>query len=201
MPSSENSAKKSMDDVSKPGKTAADASARPVIVTHRPIVQDPMMKQDADVSIMEPAKPVKESNDSPTSGERVIKPLESDDSTKPDDVKTKQESVETAHDDNDGSYKDNQETAVVDAVVDQVADDKRKKHDADDQTAAKQAHFQKLIDDKKYFVKTGQVARRRNNRIALALFIFILITVGLYLAVDAKLIDPGFDVPYQVIQN
>ncbi len=37
--------KKTM-DVAKPGKSTPDTSARPVIVTHRPMVQDPTLKDD-----------------------------------------------------------------------------------------------------------------------------------------------------------
>ena len=32
-------------DVAKPGKTAPDASARPLIITHQPMVKDPMMSE------------------------------------------------------------------------------------------------------------------------------------------------------------
>lgn len=34
-------------DITKPGKTAPSSNARPMIITHRPVLRDPMMVQDA----------------------------------------------------------------------------------------------------------------------------------------------------------
>ena len=44
-------------DVAHPGKTAADASSKPVIVSNRPLLRDPMMK---DMSL--PEEPLQESS-------------------------------------------------------------------------------------------------------------------------------------------
>src|SRR4051812_22365228 len=58
-------------DVSKPGKQAASATSRPVIVTNRPIMQDPMMLSNATMA---------ESADqsSPTRSKLKIQPLSAD---------------------------------------------------------------------------------------------------------------------------
>lgn len=81
-------------DVAKPGKTAPDASARPIIVTHRPMVQDPMMS-DAEKSSKEPeetktttpaeatAPPVAPATVS--RGGKVVKPLDESPEIQPDD--------------------------------------------------------------------------------------------------------------------
>lgn len=230
--------KKAM-DVSKPGKVAADASARPVIVSHRPIVQDPMVKPETEVSEFEPVQSdTTEPKSAPTSGEKVVEPInkdvvpESSEETKGDntpskvaeeiiddpkpEVETKVESAtpKTAEAESKPSPSSEQdvksdakkatsssEAAEVDAIADQATSGKHKEKQDAEQEAAKQAHLQKLIDDKKYFVKTGQVARRRNNRIAVAFLVLLIILIGLYIAIDAKILKVGFDVPFQLIKN
>ncbi len=241
-------------DVSKPGKVAADASAKPIIVTHRPMVQDPMMKPETDVSDLESQKDnPKENKSTPTSGEKVIQPIDKDLKADPSEIdkaaaaavapkqKAKTESkdeetpdketetsseavvekpaeeVSPADDKTDKSETNIEETAPpkdevkkpsstsgaaeVDAIVDQATAGKHKEKQEAEQEAAKQDHLQKLIDDKKYFVKTGQVARRRNNRIALTFLVLIVLVIGLYIAVDVGAIKPGFDVPVHVINT
>lgn len=235
--------KKTM-DVAKPGNVAADASARPVIVTHRPMVKDPMVKSDDDVSELEPTEETaKDAKSAPTSGEKVIQPINKDiaadtneiekaaaaaiaskqkepatlatkepkkeepQETAPNDVDTKSSATKESTDadqkteTNETNITSSSDAAVVDAIADQAGSNKHKEKQEAEQDAAIREHIQKLIDEKKYFVKTGQVARRRNNRIALVFLVLIVLAVGLYMAVDAKLIDVGFDVPVQVINN
>lgn len=233
--------KKSM-DVSKPGKVAADTSARPVIVTNRPMVQDPMMKQDTEVADMGLEEQNSVKDKLTVTGEKVIKPIdeniEADKSergdvsakekpasdlkqeAKPDTTETKVEttgktektesadatdskagrSADKATATDPKAKKEATEAAVVDAVVDQAGANKREAA-AQEAEAAKQTYYEKLIEDKKYFVKTGQVARRRKNRIAITLLVLLLLAVGAYLAIDAKLINTGFTVPIHIIGN
>lgn len=243
---SSSSNKKTM-DVSKPGNVPADASARPLIVSHRPMVQDPMMKSDKGISELDSAEEVTEVKSSPTSGEKVIKPLDHSSETEASDLeqsaevaagsKAKAEDKEAPKPDTEIDPKDSKteketgkedtktpeaedepkpeteskktsnssEAAEVDAVLEQGEASKQTEEQEADQAAqqeaAKREHLQKLIDNKKYFVKTGQVARRRNNRIAIAFVVLLLVVAGLYLAVDAKLIKTGFDVPIHVIHT
>lgn len=210
MATSNANTKKAM-DVSKPGKVAADASARPVIVSHRPQVQDPMVKPETEISELEPAseKPV-EPQSALASGEKVIEPLHNDivavakDSQIPT-TDTPNESIVKdevkAPADNQPKKSASSEAAEVDAIADQAGNSKQKAKQDEEQAAAQQAHLQKLIDDKKYFVKIGQVARRRNNRIAVVLLVVLLLGVGVYVAIDAKLLKVGFDVPIHIINN
>lgn len=233
-----NGATKKAMDVAKPGKVPADASSKPIIVTHRPIVQDPMVKSDTEISDLLPVKESQEVKSSPTSGEKVIAPpdhtAETDTEKKP--AETEDETVEAAkpeaaepegetdaepeankppkaskpaQSDPDTTAKadtkkpsPSSEAAVVDAVLDQTEAGSKQKEDKEaEQEAAKLEHLQKLVEEKKYFVKTGQVARRRNNRIAFVFLVLLLIAIGLYLAVDAKVVKPGFDVPIHIIPN
>ncbi|HSX24156.1 MAG TPA: hypothetical protein VLE74_03590, partial [Candidatus Saccharimonadales bacterium] len=81
--------KKTM-DVNKPGESTPDTSSRPVIVTHRPMVQDPMMvgkteKKADEEPAAEPAKPV-------SRADKTIQPLAEPADDKPAENK---EPVET----------------------------------------------------------------------------------------------------------
>jgi hypothetical protein len=61
-------------DVTEPGKSAPSPSAKPIIVTNRPVLkQDPMMVPDGEVSSGEPPKPI-----SRVAKSISIKPLTSD---------------------------------------------------------------------------------------------------------------------------
>ncbi len=242
-------------DVSKPGKVAADASARPVIVSHRPMIQDPMVKPEEISEFETTTKTGNEPKSAPTSGEKVVKPLkdspensvsenkkttseadsandkgqdkplvvEKDPSTTSDEASTNSEetkksadtkvsaesskTIANAENDDKAAKNDKKKTdatsdvAEMDAVINQAPSAKKKNEEDAEQETAKREHYQKLIDEKKYFVKTGQVARRRNNRIALVSLVLLIVLIGLYIAIDAKILKVGFDVPFQLIKN
>lgn len=68
-------------DVSKPGKQAASASSRPIIISNRPIMQDPMVTTDKDasdnVSVITTPEAV-DSTPSPSSVKLKLQPLSDD---------------------------------------------------------------------------------------------------------------------------
>lgn len=209
--------KKTM-DVSKPGKTAPDNSSRPVIISHRPIVQDPMVKTDVpsavEASVVVEEKPV-------SHGEKIIQPitaLATEPSPTPEpDAKTEQSepAVQDASKDSEtekidspppepSSTEDDNSEAVVEAVAGQ-ADivSKKKQTELTEADKAKQEALQKLIVDKKYFLPIGQQQHRRNTRTALVgiLFIILLAVGGLYALIDAGLISVPFELPINLINN
>lgn len=67
-------ARKKTMDVSKPGKSVPDISSRPVIVTHRPMVEDPMVKPEANADT-EVAKTPDEAEKAVVRGPKVILPM------------------------------------------------------------------------------------------------------------------------------
>ncbi len=173
--------KKTM-DVAKPGKSAPDASSRPVIVSHRPEVKDPMVKTDASIEETTPTETTV------AHGSKVIQPLAHDD-----------EPTETTETPEEKEAKE--EAAVVDAVAGQADLGKKNtqaKIDADEQE--KLEVLNKLITEKKYFVPIGQVAHRRNQRALLVVVLLIVVLAGLYAAVDAELLDIGVDLPFDLIK-
>jgi hypothetical protein len=190
-------------DVSKPGKTAANATARPVIVGHRSIVQDPMVnaaeEANPDVPKEEPAPTVT------PAGKKVITPISEPEN--PADEEAVQESEQPAEsaeqaaeapvDSTDG---ESSETAVVDAVADQVGA-KKKEEQLSEEEKKKQEALDKLVAEKKYFVPIGKAHHKSRKTAPIVLLVLLLLVAGGLAAVDAGVLDIGVDLPFDIIKN
>lgn len=191
------SGKKPVMDVAKPGKTPADATARPIITGHA-VMKDPMVNatdtKDTSSDPLAGQEPSQSEATAPSVTHKVIKPLESaetEEPTKDTPAPPKQEEPDTAITDG----------AVVDAVLDQVTD-KKKEEAIDEEALKRQELVDKLTQDKKYFLPINQVNSRRNNRLVLLLLGALLpVIVGLGLAADAGAINLGFKVPFDFIKD
>lgn len=92
--------------------------------------------------------------------------------------------------------KSNEETATVDAVIDQTSKKKDNKLNPDIDLAVRD-----LIESKKYFVPLSHDSGKRNHRLGLWVFLLIvLLLAALYLAVDADVMDVGFTLPFEIIK-
>jgi hypothetical protein len=131
--------KKPVMDVSKPGKTPADATTRPIISGHE-IMKDPMVNEEPEqmegvtVDVKTSDDP-KESPSTPPTSHKIIQPLSSTDKT---EEETKEESTEKPAKESDTDTKPTEddkpessvtEDAVVDAVLDQVGEKKEETKD------------------------------------------------------------------------
>jgi len=188
-------------DISKPGKTAAEPSSKPIIVSNKPALQDPMVKEKIDdflaQDLDEPKKPEKKpetSEEKPKiAAEKVkiepIKETEKTDEEKEATKETPQEDKETPKDKKEPK-ETNDQKGVVGAIVDQ-ASEKRKAEIEDQDTKKREKEISRLVESKKYFVPIGEKKRKRKTRHLLLLLVFVLIasvmTVDLLL--DAKLIE------------
>ncbi len=171
-------------DVSKPGTTAPHATGKPVILTHKPVLKDSVVnsdQEDALIATTDKSDPV-----APQHGKNIDPPEGSD--LKED--KEKSDNSETASSDE----------AEVDAVVSQTKGKNDNKQTEEDEKRAKEV--EKLIEDKKYFVKIRAAKRKRNKR-AFVVFLLVIIfgIVGAGLAADAELINPGFTLPFDLIKT
>jgi hypothetical protein len=217
MAAAEKKSEKQVMDVSKPGKTPADASARPIIVGHKPQVQDPMVNTAEDTNPEVSAPSEEPAATSPAASKKVIAPLselekpneteatESAEPTAPTEpdapiADTPQEEPDEQNDAPTEAGEESSDAAVVDAVAEQVG--AKKKEDAESEEEKKRlAELEKLIAEKKYFVPIGK-AHRKSNRITLFVTLFLFfVLVGLLAAIDAGLLDAGFDLPFDIIQN
>ena len=93
-------------------------------------------------------------------------------------------------------------SAVVDAVAEQVETGKRKGNELSKEEKARAEVVQKLVAEKKYFLPLGH-GHNRHKRLALpvVLLVILLSLVGVYLAIDAGLLDIGMKLPVEIIKN
>lgn len=179
-------------DVAKPGKSAPSVSGRPVIVTHRPIIDDPMVKKDAKT----------EPGTTDATSRKVLQPLTAETDKPAEKPKNNQsDTTEKPQPDIPKSTAKTEETAVVGAVAEQATHDKKKDDEPDEEALKKQEHIDKLIESKKYFVPVGQVARRRNKRAGIAVLVVLLLLAGGYIAIDAGVIASDMELPVDLISN
>ena len=199
-----NSPKAKVMDVAKPGRSAPTSTSKPIIVGHKPMMHDPMMSKPA-------ALPVLQADSIPvTHGDKIITPPESFTPGEPAAEPESQESPPpepTAQPDPEPTVPEpspepdqspTDDASTVDAVAEQASQGKDKQAEADQQQAAQ---VQELVDNKQFVVPIGQVTKRRRTRWEIMLFILLVLMVaGFLVAVDAKLFDPGFDLPFDIIK-
>ncbi len=194
-PASKKSDKQIM-DVAKPGKSPADASARPIIVGHGPRVQDPMVNTpEAD----DPDEPKTETASAitPTS-KKVIAPIPETENIPDETIVQSADKPEEVPETTDTDISD---SAIVDAVVDQVGN-KNKEDQSTDEDKKKQEAIDKLVLEKKYFVPIGRAHKKRNARWAFILLLIIIVGGGGALfAADAGVLNLGFTPPFDFIKN
>ena len=189
-------------DVTKPN-AAAESSSRPIIVTNRPLLQDPMVTDSAPTDTDGEPKPVQ----APIAGSsKKIEPLSEGPAEKEDqeemtgDVTTDvdiSEPVESEANSDDDESKT--QAAVVDAVV--AGSTKSTEQLADEEEAARQEKVQKLIESKKYVVPLGQVSKRKKNQQSVIILTVLLLLVGAYVAADMGFIPLPFDLPFELIKE
>lgn len=197
-------------DITKPN-AAPESSSRPIIVTNRPLLQDPMMTDAAPSADDDDAKP----NPGPLAGSsKKIQPLadESSEETPSTDNESVTQETEDALVPEEAEDTDEKETekesspedddkaqaAVVDAVV--AGSTKSTDQVADDIESARQEKVQQLIESKKYVVPLGQATKRKQHQQSVIMLVVLLVIVGVYLAADFGLIPLPFELPFQFFQ-
>ena len=161
-------------DVTPADKVASATSARPIIVTNRPIMKDPMMvdadKKDPDDGLK--AKPLKP----------VLKP------DLPEPEKTEAETPEPepkeTPDDPEQPAEGDKPAKPTPAETEEADAAKRAEHDK---------AVQKLVDDKQFFLPINAVEKRRSRRFVLlgVLLSLVLAIAWVDVALDAGLIQIG----------
>ena len=217
------SSDKSVFDVSKPGKSAPSATSRPIITGHGPMLKDPMVNdKQAD------EKPSEESPKTKTTA-KVIVPVDTPEDedkievsrSKPADKKPADENTEVETKPPEDSEVKSEETdkpaeavattgsvdtapqaeGLGSAAVDQALN--KQPTGPTKEEIARQEQIEGLVEAETYFLPIGQVTRRRNNRraVVVLLVVLLLALVGGYAALDAGLVDAGFELPFDLIKN
>ncbi len=161
-------------DVEEPGKSAASATSKPVLVTNRPIIKDPMVvdedQKDSDAQEL-PAKK--------TSTKPKIQPLET--SPKPGE-----------------GNEDQKEAPKSDLEAEKPEGKPAKKKPVEEseevlaqRQAEREANLQKIVDAKTYYLPINAVEKRKTKRFVVLglLFSILLIMVWVNIALDAELVQ------------
>ncbi|MBI1857137.1 hypothetical protein HY003_03030 [Candidatus Saccharibacteria bacterium] len=204
--------KKLVFDVAKPGKTPANASSRPIIVTHHPIIKDSVVVGDTDKKDETPAVDATSSQQSAHISNyagKIIKPMEtSDDSVSIEDTSAvSTESNESSKEDTEISAPQTNDTDESPEA--RVAEETSQK-EAEEKSASKEAkeaeerdvRLQKLVEEKKYFVNVSENHRQNGTKpIAVILLLLFLVVCGVYFAIDADIIKTDLKLPYSVFNS
>lgn len=181
-------------DVSKPGQSAASSTSRPIIVGHKPVLQQDPMVSAAEVTETPPA-----SDEAPkvkVTREKVLKPLNETKEAADAPVEDKVEKPKEEPEQTEAGSKvpEISSSAAVDALASEVSA-KREAEQASEEDIKQQAHLEELVQSRKYFVPLGEVSRKRNIHILFLLLfmIFVLLPVGLNFVIDAELLDIGIE--------
>ncbi len=180
-------------------KTVPSDTSRPIIVTNRPILKDPMMSDTADQTEKKSAEQLQDS--SKPNVKSLLQPtaplFASPSEQTSENVKT------TANADIDG--KPVAEQSAPDNSDVEVAKDPEASEDiAASKQAEHKAAVQKLVDNKQYFLPINSVEKRRSKRfVALGVTLSLVLTVAWAdVALDANLIHvTGIKAPTHFFSN
>ncbi len=166
-------------DVARPNTSAPSASARPVIVTNRPILKDPMVIDKDD-------PPAKDDSAANTVTVKVVPATENKpaEDAKPAESKELTKTPVPPADDTPRSGFNDEEPAkpAADAAEQEAAEAAQAEHD----TA-----IQKLVDSKQYFLPINTVEKRKSKRfVALGIILSVVLALAWAdIALDAGLIQ------------
>lgn len=199
-------------DISKQGSITPDTTSRPVIVTHKPVVNDPMVKSEKETEKVDnPSqsitsthnKVIKPLTDEENLAEEQIKSEETRDEAQPTEVAsstTESNPAEPETKPDETIDETNSDSAIVDEIASQAGKNKKPDPKIEEANKKKLADIQKLIDDKKYFLPIDQIAHKRNQITLIIIIVLTLLLAGLYIAIDAELLDLGISLPVEFIE-
>lgn len=226
-----NSNDKRFFDVSKPGKSPAGATSRPVIVSNRPMLKDPTLKPEEGGSGDATSKEKNEEDKVIKNEAKIVVPIdenlgkdkEENKKEKEEGVEVKVSSAETSEDpdktpedfetkedkkNSDASEKkdefDNKEKPIADNdQVDLNRPDQKKEAELTEAEKILKEKTDKLITSGRYVVSVGHIKRNRKLRKVLGIVILVLLLgiLTIYLLVDAGIIKANIKLPIDLIKN
>lgn len=212
MATKKSSSAKSM-DIQKPGSGAPDSSARPIVVTNRPMLQDPMVVNDKKDDAEKPSESAENKQTLATSAKTISLPKESEPKNVPKDesVDVQPPIVEAKPVDKTPEMpkadEQAEEAAKDAAVVDAVIASSRKGSESSETDKLVEADDKRkqvvetLIKEGKYIVPIGQVSRRKHKRNALVLLVFLVAGAATYFAVIQGMIEQPLDSLFNFLDN
>lgn len=209
-----------VDDVSKPGETPVSSNARPTITGHTPMVkQDPMVSGETkDDSAGKSEMDSKDEPDQAISNKPkiTIAPLsdndkskdEKQDSESSDDEDENKEDVSketkdaTEEKKNDTSTDTGSESGAIDALA-KTADSKKAESIQEEEKQKRKELVDSLSKEGKYHLPITEGGHKATSqRLMSWIFLFfLLVSIGVYLAIDAEYLYIGIDPPLDFIKN
>lgn len=193
-----NKNEKQVMDISKPGKAAPPATAKPVIVGHKPMVQDPMVAVETDPEAEITLTEETSAAAAPSVPKKIIAPLSNEQPQDDAPAQVQNEQEESSSATKDSPEPQSEEAVIVDAVIDQVQG-KKEALEPNDEERKKLEHIEKLIAEKKYFVPIGKVNGKSSHTVSVVTLLLLVVFLGLIAAIDAELLDPGFKLPVDIL--
>jgi len=190
-------------DVAKPGKSTPPSSAKPIIVTNRPVLKDPMVVDETDEHA--DANPTEETPAVavPSVSKVKLAPLTPEE--KGELPKAQEEAAANDDDAKDDTPDEPEDEPQADSPTeDEAAGDEVKKaapeetEIAERKAAERQAELDKLAESRKYYLPINQVEKRRTKRYVVAGFVLIVLLGVVWgdIALDAGLVTiPGIKAP------
>jgi len=192
---------KSISDVSNPGDSTPSETSRPIIVSNRPMLKDPMMVggKPKEKPAVDPQIPEEdEEHDKAPTGDKIeVKEVDVQPDTPKEDAKPAEEKPVTteapeAEAEKPKDDKDKTETPVTDADGNEITNPDAEIKKAEE-AAARDEAMQKMVDSKQFFLPINALEQRRTHRfIVLGIALSIVLALAwLDIALDAGLIHLG----------
>jgi len=179
-----------------------DETEEPAIATAPVVDEDKLETGEEESEIPEPSEDDEDEVNNDEAGVVDEEPEEPPDTSKDSDEAEKAQ--ETAKiEDEPGPKEADIETGGVDVPVDAASKSKEEQKVIEEQ-AKQDTALQELIDSKKYFVPLAHdnsTQRKGHSSALTACLIIVLLAAGVYLAIDAKLINISVSLPYHFFQQ
>jgi len=190
-------ADKKVIDVAGPIDAKVDIGSKPMIVGHKSMASDPMMREKQ----AEPEKP--ESPDTPSQETVAIK---EDIASKPEEIEppsVKQKTIEPIGEVKklEEKLSENPAGLTTDIVSSEKSDITEKSDAMLDKEAIeleKEENLRKIIESKKYHVNIKQAHASKKSFVYVVMGLFVAVFVGLFVLVDTGKLDPGFSLPFSI---
>ncbi|HEX5456512.1 MAG TPA: hypothetical protein VFW77_04055 [Candidatus Saccharimonadales bacterium] len=214
--------KPQVNDVAKPGQTAATPTSRPIITPHGGMIkQDPMVagasdeedmvdkKSESRISAkpelkLKPISDDKSADDDKSDNEPETKQDKDEEKSEPDDKKVeaeiKSEEEKPSEDTPDESKGD--ESAAIDSLASSAGSNKQTAQETEEEKKRGEK-IKELAESRKYYVPIVEGGHKASYERLLSwlILILLLISIGIYLAIDAGYLDVGISLPYNFIGN
>ena len=217
-----------INDVSKPGRTAATPTSRPIITPRGGMIkQDPMVSGASNDKGVVDEKSESRISAKPELKLKPIlddKPVEDDDKDKAKpETKQEKESAKPEKDDNkddnkagakaeekqpsedkadDNTDNEGDESAAIDSLASSASSKKQTAQETEEEKK-RSDKIKELAEGKNYYVPIVEGGHKATNERLLSwlILILLLVSVGVYLAIDAGYLDVGIALPYNFIGN